>query len=201
MRTNNRNYTIRDSSYAKELIKLGFDKDRLTSPEGSERLFKYCTNHNMKFLKGSNGLLIHKDFDKYFTLTTSSKKWDELSGISNTDKCVIPLDHANLFRCKLDKSIYMLTSSPYGWLDYHIMDGLRKYEYDTWIINPSLLNYYGFVENTQVYHPLNLVNYMFTDSPQGKINEIASSIREGTGIQSLFVKICGGVQEFEVGIW
>ena len=169
-------YTVSDSEYADELIKLDFPENLITNAEDCKMYHDHCNQYNMKFLKGSYGTLIHKQFGDYFKKSNSRKIKlelkcaNELTGKSNIS---LPLDHSNLFKSKINKSVYILTSSPYGSLDMETINNLKEYPYDSYIINPNFLDYHGFIGRVgEIRPPLWDVNYAFTNANPEDILEI-----------------------------
>ncbi len=179
-------FTVSDSKYSDELIKLGFSDRLITTPEDCKTYLEHCNKYNMKFLKGSYGTIVHNRFNDYFKKSSSHKKEMEIKcanefiGKSNIN---LPLDHTNLFKSKIDKSVYILTSSPYGSLDMNIINALRNYPYDSYIINPNFLDYYAFIRRvSEMRPPLWNVNYAFTNAPPEQIIEINKVIFEDIGV-------------------
>lgn len=186
-------YTIVDDNHAEELIRLGFKPTLCTSPEGCENLLNHCKQHNMKFLKNSYGTLVHKEFNKYFQKSESKKMWKQLKNVDNwyDSSTGYVFDHTNLFRYKLDKDIFILTSSPYGSMDSKVMNELREHPCDVYVIHPNFLDYLGFVEHedTDNNHPLYQVNYAFTNASEEQMNKINHDLKDGIGLYKVFIKV------------
>ena len=170
-------YSVKDSKYAKELVKLGFSEKLLCSPESCEIWLKHCEKYNMKFLKGSYGTMVHKNFNKYFKESKSNKIRDQLTckdELINGEKIELPLDHTKLFKSIQEEDVYILTSSPYSSLNANLINNLKNYPYDVYVIHPNFLDYTAFVDNGPVgrlRHPLSEVNYAFTNaSPEQMLN-------------------------------
>ena len=182
-----KHYTIADSKYADELIKLDFPENLITSAEDCEVYHNHCNKYTMKFLNGSYGSLVHQKFDKYFKVCAID---DELFEIQQKLSCkdglgtnyhvegvYLPLDHLNLLQSKHYKDVYILTSSPYGSLDKNILKTLNQYPYDSYIINPNFLDYHGFIGRvSEIRPPLWDVNYAFTNGNPEDIIEINHKI-------------------------
>lgn len=171
-------YTVENSKHSKELIKLGFPKTLYTSPESCEILLEYCKQYDMKFLKGSYGTLVHKNFDNYFKVSQSNKIKkllkceDELIDGKSIN---LPLDHINLFKSKIDDEIYILTSSPYDSLNMNMFHRINNYPYSIYMIHPNFLDYIAFVDDDPVgtlRNPLSNLNYAFTNASAEQILNI-----------------------------
>ena len=189
-------YTIADSEYADELIKLDFPENLITSAEDCEIYYNHCNHYNMKFLKGSYGTIVNQKFDKYFKICEID---DELFEIQQKLSCKeglekdyhvdgvnLPLDHINLLQSKQYKDIYILTSSPYGNLNKHILKTLVQYPYDSYIINPYFLDYHGFISIGRLTSPLLHVNYAFTNGNYEDIVEISHKIYDDISLLIAF---------------
>ena len=165
---NKKMYTVKDSEYSKELVKLGFSERLLCSPESCKIWLEHCKKYNMKFLKGSYGTMVHKNFNKYFKKSTSNKVKEQLMCKSNDEVEIGSLlDHINLFRSQVEKDVYILTSSPYLTLNSNLINNLKNYPYDVYVIHPNFLDYTAFVDEEPVgrlRHPLKEVNYAFTNA-------------------------------------
>lgn len=194
-----RPFTVADSKYADELIKLGFSDRLITTPEDCKRYVEHCNKYNMKFLKGSYGTLVHKQFTNYFKISTSNKMRRKLQCINeNTGRTntSIHFDHTNLFKSTLWKDVYVLTSSPYNSLSISVMDTLQDYPYDVYVINPNFLDYHTFIgrSDCEMRHPLWDVNYLFTNAFESQIADIEKTICETINgrVFPVFVKIHSG---------
>lgn len=177
-------YTIRDNKHRKELTELDFSENLLCTPEDCELWLNHCKEYNMKFLKGSYGTLVNKDFNKFFKKSNNRKMKDLL-----TEDCIDSLlDHTNLFKSKDVEDTYILTSSPYMVLRSNVFKMLEEYSYNVYVIHPLFLDYYVFPRRSIVNkcsivrHPLLDVNYMFTNAFQEDILEINKSIDSITGL-------------------
>ena len=170
-------FTVKDSEYKKELVKLGFSERLLCSPKSCKIWVEHCKKYNMKFLKGSYGTMVHKEFDKYFKNSKSNKIRDQLTckdKLVNSKIIELRLDHTNLFKSKIEDDVYILTSSPYTSLNANLINDFKNYPYDVYVIHPNFLDYYAFVDKEPVgrlRHPLSEVNYAFTNaSPEQMLN-------------------------------
>ena len=196
-----RPFTVADSKYADELIKLGFSDRLITTPEDCKRYVEHCNKYNMKFLKGSYGTLVHKNFEKYFEYIDGSDEEYEikqklscrkgLDGDYRIPEVSLVLDHVNLFKSKMEEEVYVLTSSPYGPLDSTILTNLKNYPYGAYVIHPNLLDYYGFVGrfDNKLRNPLWDINYAFTNATLDQIRNIVKEVDEGTGIFLSFLPL------------
>ena len=152
----------------------------------------------MKFLKGSYGTLVHKQFEDYFKKSQSRKMGRKLQCITESGRCKtgVHFDHTNIFRSTLWKNVYVLTSSPYNSLSMSVMDTLHNYPYDVYVINPNFLDYHGFIGryDCDMRHPLWDVNYAFTDAPESQIRDIEKTIVKTINgrVFPVFIKIHSG---------
>lgn len=183
---NKRPFILGDSIHSKELVKLGFSDRLITTPEDCETYLNHCKKYDMKFLKGSYGTIVHKDFNKYFKESNSHKMRCKLActnEVTGKSKLDLRLDHTNLFKSKIFKDVYILTSSPYSGLDMDIINTLRDYPYDSYIINPNFLDYHIFIRDPgEIRPPLRNVNYAFTNAAPEQIIQINKIILEDTGV-------------------
>ena len=62
-----------------KLIELDFPEKLLSSPKTCKNLLEYCINHDMKYLKKSDGLLVNVKFDKHFKVSECIKMRNKLS--------------------------------------------------------------------------------------------------------------------------
>lgn len=171
------NLVKNDDEYGEKLIKLDFPARLLGEHEDCEAWYNHCISNDMKFLKGSYGTLVNKDFNKYFKLSRKQSAIDEI-------REEIPdslLDHTNLFKSKIFRDVYVLTSSPYSDLTGETVADLGKLNVKTAIFNPKFLDYYGFISSTNG-HPLCDVNYMFTFASSLQLQEIKRIIYETLGM-------------------
>jgi len=181
-------FSVKDSEYKKELVKLGFSERLLCSPENCKIWVEHCEKYNMKFLKGSYGTIVHKNFNKYFKNSKSNKIRDQLTckdKLVNGEKIELPLDHTNLFNSKLEENVYILTSSPYATLNANLINNLKNYPYDVYVIHPNFLDYHAFVDEGPVGKlrpPLKEVNYAFTNASPEQILNINIAIYDDLGI-------------------
>ena len=171
----NKMFSVKDSEYKSELVKLGFSERLLCSPESCERWVEHCKKYNMKFLKGSYGTMVHKNFNKYFKEAKSNKIKEQLMCKYDDEVKIDSLfDHTMLFKSKIEKDAYILTSSPYAYLNENIFNQIRNYPYDIYVIHPNFLDYSAFVDNNPVgalRSPLSNINYAFTNaSPEQILN-------------------------------
>lgn len=183
-------YTISDNIHSKELVKLGFPKNLYTSPESCGILLNHCKKYDMKFLKGSYGTLVHKDFDKYFKVSKSNKIRDLLKCKEN-DEINLPLDHVNLFKSKIEEDVYILTSSPYASLNMNMFNRIKNYPYSIYTIHPNFLDYIAFVDKGPVgvlRHPLEDINYAFTNASLEQILNINKVIYDGLDLDNFVFK-------------
>ena len=193
-----RPFIVADSKYADELVKLGFSERLITTPEDCKRYVEHCNKYNMKFLKGSYGTLVHKQFEDYFKKSQSRKMGRKLQCITESGRCKtgVHFDHTNIFRSTLWKNVYVLTSSPYNSLSMSVMDTLHNYPYDVYVINPNFLDYHGFIGryDCDMRHPLWDVNYAFTDAPESQIRDIEKTIVKTINgrVFPVFIKIHSG---------
>lgn len=167
-------YTVEmNEEYGGKLIELGFSPRLLCEPEFCKIWYEHCTKYNMKFLEGSYGTLVHKDFDKYFKVASKYK-------IMNNMCCEIPdvfLDHKNFIQSKLDKSVYILTTSPYHIFNWRNVQRLSKCNVSTLVINNQLLDYHGFVRH-DIKIPLKDLNYAFTYASAEQIDNIVEDMED-----------------------
>lgn len=192
-------FTVSDSKYSDELIKLGFSDRLITTPEDCKTYLEHCNKYNMKFLKGSYGTLVHNDFDKYFKYIPVRND-DEyeiyqkiicgkgLDGDYRVDGVNLQLDHTNLFESKLYDGVYIVTSSPYY---THISDMCKRienYPYSVYAVHPNFLDYHIFTTHTKM-HPLYDLSYCYTNANDEQMYEIDKTIYEDLGLFTPFVKI------------
>ncbi len=191
-----KHFCIKDSKYAKELIKLDFPANLYTSPTNCEKLLKHCNKYNMKFLKDSYGTIVHKQFNDYFRESTACGKYEKLRGMVEISvKTGIHFNHTNMFESKSNPDVHMFTSSPFNSLSTDVLDMFKNYPYDIYVIHPNFLDYHGFIYRfSSMRHPLWDVNYMFTDASEDEIWEIDRKICNtiDDDIFPVFVKIHGG---------
>lgn len=187
-----KHYTVADSKYADELIKLDFPENLITTAEDCKMYVDHCNKYNMKFLKGSYGTIVHQKFDKYFKGSNSNKMKEKLMDIENGYGQTIDFDHSNLFKSKIDKQVYMLTASPYGYLNIRdTINALKNYPYDVYVINPNFVDYHGFLHRLDVpmRHPLFDVNYAYTNASISQWREIEQKIFHEIEVFPIFSKI------------
>lgn len=168
-------YTISDNIHSKELVKLGFPKNLCTSPESCGIMLNHCKKYDMKFLKGSYGTLVHKDFDKYFKVSKSNKIRDLLKCKDLNEEINLPLDHVNLFKSKIEDDVYILTSSPYASLNVNMFNRIKNYPHSIYAIHPNFLDYIAFIDRGPLgamRNPLSDVNYAFTNASSEQILNI-----------------------------
>ena len=187
-------YTVANSKHAKELIKLDFPENLCATPESCENWLNHCQRYDMKFLKNSYGTLVHKDFNRYFKNSNSLKTRNKLTcknELINGEKISLPLDHTNLLKSKIDNDVYILTSSPYHDLNAYIINCIKNYPYDTYVIHPNFLDYYSFVDepSEKLRHPLNNINYAFTNATEAQIQIINDAIYKDTGLFNVLRKL------------
>lgn len=189
-----RQFTVADSKYAKELVKLGFSDRLLTTPEDCETYVKHCNKYNMKFLKGSYGTIVHKDFGKYFKESNSRKIRCKLACINEEtgrSKIDLSLDHTNLFKSKIEKDVYILTSSPYYTSPMDIQKETVDYPYSVYAIHPVFLDYHIFTTHSEMMHPFYDLSYAYTNANDEQMYEIDKTIYEDLGLYHSFLKIKG----------
>lgn len=182
---NKKMYTVKDSEYSKELVKLGFSERLLCSPESCKIWLEHCEKYNMKFLKGSYGTMVHKNFNKYFKKSKSNRVKEQLM-CKGDDEVEIGslLDHINLFKSQVEKDVYILTSSPYLTLNSNLINNLKNYPYDVYVIHPNFLDYYAFVDDGPIGRlrsPLSEVNYAFTNASCEQMLSINQAIYDELG--------------------
>lgn len=187
-------YIVANSKHAKDLIKLDFPDRLCASPESCENWLAHCKKYNMKFLKGSYGTVVHKDFNEYFKNSKSDKIRKELSCediLIDGEKISLPLDHTNLLKSKIDNNVYILTSSPYYELNLDLIESIKNYPHDVYVINPNFLDYYSFIDepSEKLRHPLDGINYAFTNASETQIKSINDAIYNGTGLFGVFRKL------------
>ena len=179
-------FFVRDSRYADDLIKLDFPAELYTSPKDCETYLKHCNKYNMKWLTGSYGSIVHKEFGRYFNhiprrnyeqyeiqqKITCKKGLDDDYSIDGVN---LKLDHVNLFQSKLYEEVYLVTSSPYGSLNMYVINNLKKYPYGSYVIHPNLLDYHAFIMNSdeRLRHSLLDFNYVYTNASSQQMNEIS----------------------------
>ena len=171
-------YTVeKDDVYGEKLIELGFSPKLICSPENCQTWYNHCKEHNLKFLDGSYGSLVHEDFDEYFSLCDDDEVLDYYKGI-------VPdylQDHLELIRSKDDESVCILTSSPYHILSGDDISALRGIGLDTYVFTPLFFDYYGFV-TFDSYHPLHCLTFGFSSGGTEQMLGIGQRIAEGTGL-------------------
>lgn len=194
-------FLISDCKCADELIKLDWPENLIISPEDCKIYLEHCNRYNMKFLEGSYGTIVHRQFDKYFKYI--SIRDDEeyeiqqkltcgkgLDGNYKVKGVVLDLDHVNLFQSKKYKDVYMVTSSPYNRLK---VGGIKDYPYGAYIIHPNFLDYHGFIErfDLKMRHPLWDVNYAFTNATEEQLYEIEKEMLEDKTLEvyPVFLKV------------
>ena len=176
-------YTVSDNIHSKDLVKLGFPKNLCTSPESCEIFLQHCEKYDMKFLKGSYGTLVHKDFDKYFKVSKSNKIMDLLKCKDSNEEINLPLDHVNLFKSKIEDDVYILTSSPYASLNVNMFNQIKDYPYSIYAIHPNFLDYIAFVDRDSsdaLRNPLENINYAFTTASIEQMLHINKVIYDGS---------------------
>ena len=183
--------TLIDCEKADELINIyDFPPNLLVDNEYCEKIYGHCKKYGMKFLKGSYGTIVHKDFDKQFK--TISKGFDHLEDETIKDKV---LDHSNLIQCKQNKDITLLTSSPYLTLREDRFGIFLNYPYKVYVINPNYLDYIEFARQFygKVRVPMQYMNYAFTDACEVDMMVLNDHIYEETGLFPTFLPL----KEFE----
>ena len=186
---NKRPFILGDSVHSKELVKLGFSDRLLTTPDDCETYLKHCKKYNMKFLKGSYGTIVHKDFDKYFKKSKSYKMRCKLACINEEtgrSKLDLHLDHTNLFKSKIFKDVYLLTSSPYYTSVIDIINQVKDYPYDVYAMHPNFLDYHIFATHSKM-NPLFDLSYCYTNASREQMYEIDKTIFEDIGLFHAFV--------------
>ena len=188
-------YTIEmNKEYGEDLIKLDFNPRLLCSPKDCEIWYNHCTKYDMKFLKGSYGSLVHKDFDKYFRVVENPKIYDEITEGMFKEIPNVFLDHKNLIQSRFDETVYILTTSPYHIFHNQDINILQECGLDTYVINPRLLDYYVFM-NPVKPHPLVEMNYAFTNASEKQMRKINKGLKDIVGLYGfeLLVKGNGGI--------
>ena len=198
-------FFVRDSRYADDLIKLDFPAELYTSPKDCETYLKHCNQYNMKWLTGSYGSIVHKEFGRYFNYIpirndeqyeiqqkiTCKKGLDDDYSIDGVN---LELDHVNLFQSKLYDEVYLVTSSPYGSLNMYVINNLKKYPYGSYVIHPNLLDYHGFIGrfDERLRHPLWDLNYVYTNASSEQMIEISEQIANDIdGVFPPFLRLGG----------
>ena len=157
--------TVGSCGYAKKLGKYKFSETLCASLEDCEDWYNHCKEHNMVFCNGTYGTLVHKNFSKYFKLSTmSTRKVPKILGVDkfaphNPSKV---MDHVNIFYWRDDSSMKMITTSPYSYFKPSMFDGIEDSEYSVYAIHPNLLDYYAFVcRDYKNKHPFGDISYAF----------------------------------------
>ena len=139
-----------------------------------ETEYNRFNTEDMEYLKGSI-ILVNKNFNKYFRKSRKQSAIDEIRE-EVPDRL---LDHTSLFKSKIFRDVYILSSSPYSYLDDETVIELSKLNVKTGIFNPYFLNYGGFISSdVDSFNPLNNPNYMFTFASTQKLREIKRIIYE-----------------------
>lgn len=165
----NRPFLVKDSKYSNVLQRRGFPSTLCASEYSCEKWANFCKKSNMKFLKGSYGTLVHKNFEKYFD---RFKRFKQLQ-----DRLDLPdyvLDHANGLISKIN-DVDIITSSEH-YISYNF---LCDYPHSIYIINGNFLEDYRFTR----------MNLAYTDAPQENIDEINQTIYKDTGIWKTFTQL------------
>ena len=102
----------------------------------------------------------------------------------------LPLDNINLVRSNMDEKVFILISSPLEDLNINMINEFKNYPYDIYVIHPNFLDYYAFIgkdsrllENFNnesieeaLKHPLEKINYAFTNAKPSQIQDINEKI-------------------------
>lgn len=168
--------TIKSLGYAKQLSKYGFPNNLCTYPSQCEKWIEFCQKCDMKWLKGSYGTLVHKNFDRHFT-TVKSRSLAEQDLIEE----LYPRDanHSNIIKSKVTDTI-MITSSP----NYIDLSLLENYPYDIFIIHSSLLEDYA----------MNKINLAYCNASLNEIDHINDAIYNTIGLYGAFRQIHMGLR-------
>ena len=182
-------YHLGLSEYSKELHDLDFPN--LFCQESDPELYlKHCEMYDMKFLKGSYGTIVHKDFKDFFKRRRSLKAEDVKKRLVSDTNARELLDHYNVLESMIYRNNYVVTTSPYNDLMKDTRDILEEYPYQAYIINPNFLDYYGFLpddgKHPRLRNPLYSVNFAFTDLSEDCMEQINKLIHDRTGIFKAF---------------
>lgn len=178
--------TLQDCKQGNELINLGFPENLLVDDEDCERLLEHCKKHDMEFLKGSYGTIVHKSFNKHFKKT--EKDYGHLA--DKTLKGRI-LDHSNLMQYNGEDEIVILASSPYMTLDESVFKDLMEYPYSAYAINPNFLDYIEFARQSygKVRNPVSNINYAFTEATSSQMLKLNEEIHKDIGVFPTFIPL------------
>ena len=179
--------TLIDCKKADELINIyDFPPNLLVDDKYCEKIYGHCKEYGMKFLKGSYGTIVHKDFDKHFKKT--EKDYGHLA--DKTLKGRI-LDHSNLMQYKGEDEIVILTSSPYMTLDEIVFKDLMEYPYSAYVINPNFLDYIEFARQSygKVRNPVSDINYAFTEATLSQMLKLNERIYKDIGVFPTFIPL------------
>lgn len=191
-----------DVEYGWELINnYDFPENLFCDKKSPKVWLDYCRENNMKFLKGSYGTLVHKDFNKYFKVVNGRDLEEDIyldlkrmlyddRGCGRYNGLDTLLDHTNLLQSTKYDDVYVWTSSPYNFLK---VAPLMECPFNSYLIHPNFIDYYGFIdrfnENKFKLNPFFDVNYLFTTAHSLKMHEIVREIDEGTGLYCVFTPI------------
>ena len=162
--------TVATCGYAKKLGRYEFPSNLCSTKELCEKWLDFCKRNKMKWLEGSYGTLVHKEFDKYFTNTKRETERDILTELGFYDDASL-LNHSNSLESNIN-DVIMVTSSP----NYLEMNRIKNYPYTVFIIHPSLLEDYT----------LSGINIAFANMTWNELMEINEAIYEGIGIYGAF---------------
>ena len=200
---------------AKELIKLDFPEKLISSPDNCN-LLSYCKRHEMRFLRKSDAILVHKKFYNHFKISECIKMRNKLSlkgHLYEKENIKLPLENINLLKSKTDEKVFILLSSPSRDLNIHIINELKNYTYDIYFIHPYYLDKSTFIEDRinnpkegldhifqeerknpdhiiaeDLRLPLRNINYAFTNASESQIQNMNEKIYQDTGLAYVFKK-------------
>lgn len=184
-------YHISKSKYAKKLHALDFPN--LFCGESDPELYlKHCEMYDMKFLKGSYGTIVHKDFKDFFRRKKGMICEDVKKELVSDTNARELLDHYNVLESRHFPRKYVVTSSPYNDLEKDTRDILEDYPYQAYIINPNFLDYHAFIieecKRPRLRNPLDSPNFAFTKLSTKEMGIINDAIYDRTGIFNAFWK-------------
>ena len=184
-------YHIGVSKYSKALHDLDFP-NLICEEREPELYWKHCEMYDMKFLKGSYGTIVHKDFKDFFKRRRGLKAEDVTKELVSDTNARELLDHCNVLESRHFPGKYVVTSSPYNDLEKDTRDILEEYPYQAYIINPNFLDYHGFIievcKRPRLRNPLDSPNFAFTKLSTKEMGIINDAIYDRTGIFNAFWK-------------
>lgn len=180
------------STYADELVKLGFSERLYCAPEDCKIYLEHCNKNNMIWLDGSYGTIVNEKFNNFFNKVDSmSDKEYSIYNDLRRDDIYYLLDHTNFLKLVDNENDYILTSSPYKMFNVNIINILKKYPYNVYIIHPNFLTYHAFILGDPLYigHPFYKLNYAFTKVDNEIMIELNKKIYDSTGVPEAFVRL------------